>query len=130
MTVFEAAAAMAMVGLVAIGALEAVGANMRAAAKSRHAIEAVSLAEQRMDWLDFLTDAQLRSLPDSVRQGRFNPPLDGYRWTTAAEPVATVAGVYDVRVRVMWADSGAFEMRTYVYRRPVITTGGRGGGRG
>jgi type II secretory pathway pseudopilin PulG len=127
-TVFEAAAAMAMVGLVAIGALEAVGANMRAAERSRRAIVAASLAEQRMDWLDFLNETQLRSLPDSVKAGRFDAPLDEYRWTTETAPITTTPGVYDVRIRVTWPDSGAFELRTYVYRRPVITTG-RGTGR-
>lgn len=129
-TVFEAAAAMAMVGLVAIGALEAMGANLRAAERSRRAIIAASLAEQRVDWLDFLNETQLRSLPDSVKDGRFDPPLDEYRWTTETAPVSTAPGVYDVRVRVTWPDSGAFEVRTYVYRRPVIVGGSRRGGGG
>lgn len=129
-TVFEAAAAMAMVGLVAIGALEAVAANMRAAERSRRAIVAASLAEQRMDWLDFLNETQLRSLPDSVKEGRFDAPLDTYRWTTETAPVTTTPGVYDVRIRVTWPDSGAFDVRTYVYRRPVIATGNGRGRRG
>jgi type II secretory pathway pseudopilin PulG len=128
-TLFEAAAAMAIVGIVSIAALEAVGANMRAAERSRRAVEAASLARERLDWLDFLNETQLRSMPDSVKEGQFAAPLDDYRWETTAAPVSTEAGVYDVTIRITWPDSGAFQVRTYAYRRPVITTG-RGTGRG
>ena len=129
-TVFEAAAAMAIVGLVAIGALEAVAAELRAADRSRRAVEAAALAQQRLDWLDFLNETSLRSMPDSVNEGKFDPPLDEYRWQTTATPLSTTPGLYDLTVRVTWPDSGAFQLRTYVYRRPVIASGNGGGRRG
>lgn len=128
-TVFEAAAAMAIVGIVAISALEVVGSEMRTAERARRAVEAAALAEQRLDWLDFLNETQLRSMPDSVKAGQFAAPLDEYRWQTSAAPASTMAGVYDVTVRITWPDSGAFQVRTYVYRRPVIATGNGGRGR-
>lgn len=128
-SLFEAVAAMAMVGIVAIAALEAVGTEMRTAERSRRAIEAATLAQSRLDWLDFLNETALRALPDTVKEGRFPEPLDEYVWETTSSPVATQPGVYDVSVRVMWEPDGAFTLRTYAYRRPVITTG-TGGGRG
>lgn len=130
-TLFEAVAAMAIVGLVSIAALEAAGAQMRAAERARRAVEAASLAQQRIDWLDFLNETQLRALPDSVKEGTFDAPLDEYTWETKATPVSTQAGVYDVTVRVLWdKQEQEFTLRTYLYRRPVLTTGvGRGGQR-
>lgn len=129
-SLFEAVAAMAMVGIVAIAALEAVGTELRAAERSRRAIEAATLAQSRLDWLDFLNETALRALPDTVKEGRFPEPLDDYEWETTSTPVSTQPGVYDVTVRVMWQPDGAFTLRTYAYRRPVITTGTGAGGRG
>jgi type II secretory pathway pseudopilin PulG len=126
-TLFESVSAMAMVGLVAIAALEAAGAQMRAAERARRAVEAAALAQQRLDWLDFLNEQNLRSLPDTVREGTFEAPLDEYRWETETTPVATQPGVYDVTVKVTWDKDEAFALRTLAYRRPVISTGGRGG---
>lgn len=125
---FEAVAAMAMVGMVAIAALEAVGSQMRTAERARRAIETATLAQSRVDWLDFLNETSLRALPDTVKEGTFPPPLDGYSWQTESTAVGTQPGVYDVRVTVRWDADGEFTLRTYVYRRPVITNGGRGGG--
>lgn len=128
-TLFEAIAAMAMVGMVAIAALEVVGTEMRTAERARRAVEAATLAQNRVDWLDFLNETALRALPDTVKEGTFPEPLDEYAWETTATPVGTQAGVYDVSVRVTWPNGGAFAVRTYVYRRPLLTTGaaGRGG---
>ncbi len=131
-TLFESVAAMAIVGIVSIAALEAAGAQMRAAERARRAVEAASLAQQRLDWLDFLNEQQLRSLPDTVKEGTFAEPLEEYSWETEASPVSTQPGVYDVIVRVRWTKDDAFTLRTYVYRRPIISTGtgGAGGRRG
>ncbi|MDA1081530.1 MAG: hypothetical protein O2973_07605 [Gemmatimonadetes bacterium] len=122
-SLFEAVAAMAMVGIVAIAALEAVGTEMRTAVRSRRAIEAAALAQTRVDWLDFLNETALRALPDSVKEGTFPEPLNEYSWETTATPVGTQAGVYDVSVTVRWETDGAFAVHTYVYRRPLFTTG-------
>src|SRR5579862_5247480 len=75
-SLFEAVAAMAIVGITAVSALSAVGSEMRAAERSRRALEVEALAAQRVDYLDMLTDLQLQSLPDTVAKGKFDPPLD------------------------------------------------------
>jgi type II secretory pathway pseudopilin PulG len=131
-SLFEAVAAMAIVGMVAIAALEAVGAEMRVAERARRAVETAALAQSRLDWLDFLNETALRALPDSVKEGKFAEPLDEYSWKTEATPVSTQPGVYGVTIRVLWAKDGEFDLHSYVYRRPVITTGTAGGrgGRG
>jgi len=118
-TLFEAVAAMAIVGIVSIAALEAAGSQMRTATLAREKLEAAALAQQRMDWLEFLDENRLRALPDSVREGTFAEPFEAYTWETTAEPVSTQPGVYDVWVHVRWPEN-EFSLHTYAYRRPII----------
>lgn len=120
-TLFEAVAALAIVGMTAVSALAAVGAEMRVAERARRAIEVEALATQRLDWMQMLTDRELLSLPDTVAKGRFDKPLDEYRWTASSAPVSTQAGVYDVRVKVEWP-SGSYALSSYLYRRPVTVS--------
>ena len=120
-TLFETVVALAIVGMTSVAAMAAVGAELRAAERAKRVLEAEALATQRTSLLDLLADDDLLALPDSVEQGRFDAPLDDYRWTTTAAPVDSVAGVYDVSVRVSWAD-GAYELRTRAYRRPLVVT--------
>lgn len=123
-TLFEAVAAMALVGIVSVAALETAGSQMRTAERARRMVEAAALAQQRLDWLDFMNETNLRALPDTVREGKFDAPLNDYAWTTMATPVSTQPGVYDVAIKVTWPDD-AFELRTFVYRRPVVSTRSR-----
>jgi type II secretory pathway pseudopilin PulG len=123
-TLFEAVAAVTIVGVTAVSALSAVGGELRTAARAQRALEVAALATSRLDFLALMSDQQLQNLPDSVAKGTFDPPLDGYTWVTTAAPLATQAGVYDVRVRVNWKD-GAYALRSYVYRRPPLATTGR-----
>src|SRR5437763_10205127 len=97
-TLFESVAALTIVGLVAISALEAVGAEMRTAERARRALETEALATQRIDMMDLLTDQELQAVPDSVAGGKFDAPLDEYRWQTTSSPVSDQPGVYNVAV--------------------------------
>src|SRR5438552_7578838 len=83
-TLFETVAAVTIVGLTAVSALAAVGAEMRTAERSRRAIEVEALATQRLDFMTLVSDAGLRTLPDSVANGKFDPPLEGYKWQTTS----------------------------------------------
>ncbi|MEO5568695.1 MAG: hypothetical protein ABIR92_09395 [Gemmatimonadaceae bacterium] len=118
-TLFESVAALTIVALVAISALEAVGAEMRTAERARRALEVEALATQRLDAMDLLTDQELQSIPDSVAKGEFDEPLSEYSWETTAEPVAEQPGVYDVSLTVSW-ESGSYPIRTKMYRRPRL----------
>ena len=120
-SLLEAVAAIAIVGITSVSALEAVGSNMRTAEKSRRALEAEALATSRLDFMDLLTDRELQALPDTVETGKFDKPLDEYSWKTTSTPVSEQTGVYDVRITVDWP-TGSYTLRTYQYRRPPLVT--------
>jgi type II secretory pathway pseudopilin PulG len=118
-TLFESVAALTIVGLVAISALEAVGAEMRTAERARRALEVEALATQRLDALELLNDQELQAIPDSVASGVFEAPMDEYSWTIESEPVPEQPGVYDVSLAINW-ESGSYPIRTKMYRRPRL----------
>jgi type II secretory pathway pseudopilin PulG len=120
-SLLEAVVAIAIVGMTAVGALEAAGGDMRAAERSRRAIEAEALATSRLDFMDLLTDRELQALPDSVDKGKFDAPLDEYSWKTTSTPLADQAGVYTIRITVEWP-SGSYTLRSYAYRTPPFAT--------
>src|SRR5437016_6566655 len=120
-TLFESVAALTIVGLVAISALEAVGAEMRTAERARRALEVEALATQRMDMMDLLTDQELQALPDSVSSGTFDAPLAEYRWKTSSTPVSDQPGLYAVAVEITWA-AGSYTEHSRMYRRPRTFT--------
>lgn len=120
-SLLEAVVAIAIVGMTAVSALEAAGGDMRAAEKSRRAIEAEALATSRLDFMDLLNDRELQALPDSVEKGTFDPPLDQYSWKTTSTPVSDKAGVYTIHVTVEWP-SGSYTLRSYAYRTPPFST--------
>jgi type II secretory pathway pseudopilin PulG len=118
-TLFESVAALTIVGLVAISALEAVGAEMRTAERARRALEVEALATQRLDALELLNDQELQVIPDSVATGKFDAPMDEYSWTIASSPVGDQPGVYDVTLDITW-ENGSYPIRTKMYRRPRL----------
>ena len=125
-TLFESVAALTIVGLVAISALEAVGAEMRTAERARRALEVEALATQRMDMMDLLSDQELQALPDSISSGTFEAPLDEYKWKTTSASVSDQPGLYAVTVEVIW-NSGSYTERSRMYRRPRTFTRPSGG---
>jgi type II secretory pathway pseudopilin PulG len=128
-SLFEAVAAVAIVGVTSVSALSAVGGEMRTAHRARRALEVEALATARLwDSMSLLNDRELVSLPDSVAKGKFDAPLDEYRWEATSGAVADQAGVYDVRVTIAWAD-GAYTLRTYFYRRPRLASANARGAR-
>ena len=122
-SLFEAVAALAIVGVTSVSALAAVGAEMKVAARAKRALEAEALATTRLDWMSLLTDTELQNLADTVRKGKFPAPLDAYSWTASSTPVTAQVGVYDVQVNVAWP-AGSYRLRTHLYRRPPLATSG------
>lgn len=124
-TLFEAVAAVAMVGATAAAALSAVASQYRTTARAQRALVVEALATSRLDFLDLLDqDRDLASLPDSVAQGEFPAPLDEYSWKTEVAPVSDEAGLYTVRILVLWKD-GQYELKSRAFRRPPITSANR-----
>lgn len=121
MSLLEAVAALAIVGMISVSALESIGAGFMTAARARRALEAEALVTQQIDRLDLLTDQELQSLPDSVAHGQFDAPLDEYTWTTESSPYSDQAGVYTIDLTVLWR-TGSYKVRTYMYRRPLTVS--------
>ena len=118
-TLLEAVAAIAIVGMTSVAALEAAGGEMRTAERARRAIEVEELATSRREFMDLLTDTELQSLPDSVAKGKFPPPFDQYTWTTTSAPISDPNGLYDIHVTVNW-QNGSYLVRTYRYITPRL----------
>lgn len=114
-TLLEALVAVLIVGLAGVAALETVGAELRTASRARHTLHAAALAEYRLETLRVLPPGELRSLPDSLADGAFAPPLEGYRWAASAREVPGEPGLYDARVTVRWS-GGSFPLETRLYR--------------
>ena len=121
LSLLEAVVSVAIVGITAVSALEAVGSQMRTAETARRNTEAAALATSRLDFMELMSDRELQALPDSVSKGEFPPPLDEYSWTTTSDPYSDQAGVYDVRVTIAWPN-GSYALKTYLYRRPPLVT--------
>ena len=120
-SLLEAVAAIAIVGMTSVAALEAAGGDMRAAERAERSMVVEALAGSRLEFMDLLSDRELQALPDSVAKGTFAKPLDEYSWLATAAPYADQAGVYDVRVTINW-NSGSYTVRTYAYRTPPVST--------
>ena len=120
-TLLEAVAAIAIVGMTSVAALDAAGGEMRVAERARRAIEVEELATSRLEFMDLLTDTELQSLPDSVAKGKFPTPFDQYTWTTTSAPISDPNGLYDIHITVSWAN-GSYLVRTYRYITPRLAT--------
>lgn len=119
-TLFEAVAAVAMVGATAAAALSAVGSQYRTTARAQRALVVEALATSRLDFLDLLSaDRDLQSLPDTVAQGAFPAPLDEYSWKTDVTPVSDEPGLYNVLITVLWKD-GQYQLKSRAFRRPPL----------
>jgi len=120
-TLLEAVAAIAIVGMTAVSALEAVGGDMRTAERAKRAIEVEALATSRLEVMNLLTDQELQSLPDSIQDGKFSAPLDEYGYKATSAPVSDQAGLYAVHLTVSWTN-GSYTLKTYMYRTPRLVT--------
>src|SRR4029078_10980456 len=65
-TLLEAVAAIAIVGMTAVGAVDAVGGGMLTGERAKRAIEVEALATSRLEVMNLLTDQELQSLPLSL----------------------------------------------------------------
>ena len=120
-SLLEAVVALAIVGVTAVGALAAVGAELRAADDAQTTLEAEALAVYRMSTLEMLTAEQLQRIPDSLARGTFDPPFERYRWTAVTEPVLGEEGLTEVRLDIAWK-TGSFPLRTLLFRQSALVS--------
>jgi hypothetical protein len=110
---------MAIVGLTAVAALAAAGAEIRTATRARHLLEAQALAVYRLSSIELLRGDDIEFLPDSLANGEFDPPFDVYKWKAESEPILGEQGLTEIAVQVTWP-SGSYMLRTRLYRRPTV----------
>ncbi len=123
-TLLEAAVAMAIIGIVSVGALSAFGANLRAADRARQMLPAASLAEEKMAQLELVDGRVLRMLPDSMAHGSFAAPFASYAWKAQAAEVRGETSLVEITIRITWPEgSYAIARRHY---RPAQTNAGAG----
>lgn len=118
-SLFEAIAALAIVGATSVGALAVAGAGVRTAGQARRVHEVQALVREQLARLDLARDEELLVLPDSLAAGQFAPPFDEYRWQAESRPDRRYAGLFTIEIVVSWPD-GAFATTSAIYRRPVM----------
>ena len=118
-TLLEAAVAMAIVGMISVGALSAFGADLRAAQRAQEMLPAAALAEERLAVLELADPSWLAMLPDSLARGRYAPPFERYEWTATAVPVRGERSLYEFAVRVRW-DGGEYSVARRRFRPPAV----------
>lgn len=114
-TLLEATVALTIVGLVALGALQAFSLEAAVAQRTRATAPAVALASERVARLQLLDARTLRWLPDSSQHGRVVDHERWYAWSASVAPVPDQRDLYTVEVAVRW-DTGHYLLATRVYR--------------
>ena len=114
-TILEAVIALAIVGLAGVSALEAMGAEVRAADRAAEAYTLAALAQDRLAVIALVSPRALSPLPDSLARGTFPPPFEMYRWTDSVQPLAGGRWLYDVTVTIS-GDRRDYTARTRLYR--------------
>lgn len=114
-TLLEAMVAVAIIGFVAVGALGAFGADLRAATKANDLLPAAALAEERLARLELADVRQLGMLPDSLTHGEFDDPFAGYAWSASAEVVKGEPALYELSATVTWKE-GSYTLRRRRFR--------------
>ena len=125
-TLLEATVAVAIIGFVAVGALSAFGADLRAASKANETLPAQALAEERLARLELADVRELNMMPDSLGHGEFDVPFSDYSWKATATPIAGELGLYELSATVTWS-GGSYTLRRRRFRPALTRTSfGRG----
>ncbi len=117
-SLLEAVIALTIVSLAIVAGVGAFSAELRVAAKARTAAELDALARETLASLTLVPGALLQPLPDSLRQGRFEPPFERYAWSRTVRPLRGTPDLFDAVVEVTGPD-GRASLETRLYR-PVL----------
>ncbi|MDB4881509.1 MAG: hypothetical protein JWL95_275 [Gemmatimonadetes bacterium] len=118
-TLLEAVVALAIIGLVCVGVLEAYGTTLRADVVAAERLPLAALAEERMAALD-IAAGSLERLPDSLARGTFGAPYRTATWDTEVRRVRQSETLYDITVRVRDGDD-LYTLRTRRHRASPST---------
>ncbi len=116
-TVLEAVVALVILGLALTPLLGAVHADVREQGTLRGELEAVSLAESRMEALALIPAESIAAYV-RPREGVFPAPFGGYRWSAILEPQPESPALVRGAVLVRWK-GGEYSIET-VFHRPDL----------
>lgn len=117
-TVLEALIALVIVGFAVVATVEALGGGLRAERQVSHHLEAVALAESKMNELGAVERDSI-SLYAGGRDGVFAPPFGAYRWRATIETVSGARPLLRAGVTVTWR-GGSYALATVFYRPPDV----------
>jgi hypothetical protein len=83
----EAVVALAIISIFAIGLLSMVGAQVRAADRSKVLLLERALAEDRLMAVQMLDNEDMNDVPDSLAAGTFSQPFEDFTWSIKVDPV-------------------------------------------
>lgn len=114
-TLLEAMVSLTIIGLVAIGALEAFAAETLAARQARLTIPAVAVAAEQLARLELLDAPSLFALPDSLESGKITDGGHSYEWRASVARVPQEPDLYALNIEVKW-EAGSYSLATQAYR--------------
>lgn len=112
----EAIVALVVLSLTAISALAGAAGQVDAMRRARLHLQATVLVDHRLEQVRLLTPEELLAAHDSIRYGRFQPPLDEFTWEVTSVPLGGSTHHIEVRVIVRHAEVSA-ALATRMYRR-------------
>lgn len=117
-TLVEATVALLLLGVALVPLLQSVTAGVRSEGDLAATLNAVPLAESRMEELSLLP---LDSLDDylTIRGGSFAPPHAGYRWSALLRPSPESPALVQAAVRVEW-EGGGYSLETFFHRPGML----------
>jgi prepilin-type N-terminal cleavage/methylation domain-containing protein len=119
-TLLETVVALAIIGVVTIGAFTTYGAQLRAEERAQSAWVLEALAEERLASLSLSEPRTLRLLPDSLRRGRFAPPFASYSWSAEARAVPSERDLWQIAVIVRSPSGASLSLRSRRWRPEVV----------
>lgn len=115
-TLVEALVALLVLGLAVTAAVEASALTMRTQVAAERHLEAVALADAKLNELAALPTAALASLTQPS-SGELVLPPHRYAWRAAVRRDTASPTLWHAAVSVEWA-GGTFDLETVLYRRP------------
>ncbi len=118
----EAVVALAIISLFAIGLLSMVGAQVRAADRSKVLLLERALAEDRLMAVQLLDNEDMNDVPDSLATGTFAEPFQDFTWSIKVDPVDDEYDLFRADVSVN-GRGYSLPLATLIHSpRPVTTT--------
>lgn len=118
-TLMEVVVAVIIVGMTAIATLSTFATELRTADRSRSALEAAALAQQRLAFLQVMPPEDLVALADTSKSGVFDPPFESYSWGANVTRVPSEPDLFDATVQINWT-TGSYDIATRMYRSAVL----------